>query len=100
MHIRVRLNLMGVPLLARDVELVRKMVAEFSLLEKVSTKMLVGRDLSGFEITALYDRLEDIPNTICVTLGDVCHNIAVNIFNAPVSQPLSLDISPLEEIGM
>lgn len=69
-------------------------MAKFCLLEKVSTKILVGRDLSIFEITTLFDRLEDTPNAICVILGDIFYNVAVNIFNATASRPVPSDIAP------
>lgn len=77
-----------------DVESVRRMVANFCLLEKVTMKTLVGRDLSVYEISTLCDRLEDISNSICVTLDDACSNIEVHIFNAMASRPPLSDIAP------
>lgn len=94
MQIRVRLNLTSVPLLAWDVDSIRKMVSGFCLIEKVSTKTLVGRDLSAFEITALCDQLEDIPNTIFLTLGSACYTIAVHIYNATIGRQAPSDIAP------
>lgn len=65
----------------------------FCLLEKVSTKMLVDRDFSRYDSTALCDKLENMLNSIGVTLGDAYYNVDVHIFNASTSDPPSSDIA-------
>ena len=72
----------------------RRMIAEFYLLEKVTTPTLVSNDLSFFGVLSFCKCLEDIPKFILVMIGDTKYNIHIDFQNVTLGQLLSSDIAP------
>ncbi|KAG1364474.1 hypothetical protein COCNU_11G013010 [Cocos nucifera] len=92
--IRVKLELYGLPLHAWDTDSIQRIISGFALLESVSPTSLGGQNLSLFEVSAFCLKVEDVPNSIPVVLGDAIYKVLVTIKDVRAVWPLPSDISP------